>query len=256
MPSATSSRKALGSRVSALRSTISARAVGSLNTRSGSRKVSTALRPFWPSASVANSITVTLSPAHGWLVRSRTKVSATFLVLPATGRSRRMHLGLLVVAQHVGAQHRAVQADLQLHAGHAEIVAGDVLDLGRPLVDADRPGELDGRREVGDDVQLPARLLVAARLQDDLLALGDDLLDLVLALADGGELGALAVDHQLAAACGRARRRRSPRACCRRARAGACRGRPCRDRSAACRYRPAARSTDWRRPAAAAGRPA
>ena len=93
MPSATSVRKALGSRVSALRSTISARAVGSLKTRSGSRKVSTELRPFWPSASEANSITVTLRPAHGWLVRSRTKVSATFLVLPATGRSMRRTSG-------------------------------------------------------------------------------------------------------------------------------------------------------------------
>ena len=106
-------------------------------------------------------------------------------------------LGLLVVAQHVVAQHAAVQADLELDPGHAEIVAGDVIDLGRPLVDADRLGELDGRRQVGDDVQLPVRLLVAARLKRDLLALGDDLLDLVLALADGRELGALAVDHQL-----------------------------------------------------------
>ena len=110
----------------------------------------------------------TLRPAHGWLVRSRTKVSATFLLLPGDRQVDAEHLGLLVVAQHVGAQHAAVQADLQLHAGHAEIVAGDVLDLGRPLVDADRLGELDGRRQVGNDMQLPARLLVAARLQGDL----------------------------------------------------------------------------------------
>ena len=38
-------------------------------------------------------ITVTFKPAHGWLVRSRTKVSDTFLVLPATGRSRRITSG-------------------------------------------------------------------------------------------------------------------------------------------------------------------
>src|SRR5882672_10689456 len=59
----------------------------------GRSSVETFLLPFWSSASVANSITVTLRPAQGWLVRSRTKVSATFLVLPATGRSTRMTSG-------------------------------------------------------------------------------------------------------------------------------------------------------------------
>ncbi len=106
-------------------------------------------------------------------------------------------LGLLVTAQCIVAQHAAMQAHLQLDAGDAEIVAREVVDLGRPLVDADRARELDGRGEVGNDVELPARLLVAARLQGDLLALGDDLLDLVLALADGRELGRLAVDQEL-----------------------------------------------------------
>ena len=95
-------------------------------------------------------------------------MSAHLLAVAGDRQVDPQHLGLLAVVQHVGAQHRAVQADLQLHAGDAEIVAGDVLDLGRPLVDADRLGELDGRREVGNDVQLPARLLVAARLQGDL----------------------------------------------------------------------------------------
>ncbi len=98
-----------------------------------------------------------------------------------------MTSGSSSLAQRIVAQHAAMQAHLQLDAGHAEIVAGDVLDLGRPLVDADRAGEVDGRRQVGDDVELPARLLVAARLQGDLLALGDGLFDLVLALADGRE---------------------------------------------------------------------
>ena len=106
------------------------------------------------------------------------------------------HLGLLVAAQRIVAQNAAVQAHLELDAGHAEIVAGEVLDLGRPLVDADRTGEVDRRSEVGNDMEFPAGLLVAARLQGDLLALGDDVFDLVLALADGRELGLLAVDRQ------------------------------------------------------------
>ena len=71
---------------------------------------------------------------------------------------------LLVVAQRIVAQHAAVQTDLELNAGHAEIVTGHVLDLGRPFVDADRAREVDGGRQIGDDVQLPARLLVAACL--------------------------------------------------------------------------------------------
>ena len=53
-------------------------------------KVWTALRPFWPSASLANSIIVTLRPAHGELVRSRTKESETFFCcfIPSQARSR------------------------------------------------------------------------------------------------------------------------------------------------------------------------
>ena len=46
-------------------------------------------------------------------------------------------------------------------------------------------------------MQLPARLLVAARLERDLGARGDRLLDLVLARADGIELERLAVDVEL-----------------------------------------------------------
>ena len=93
MPSMTSERSALGSRVSCLRSRTSARAVGSVNTRSGSRKVCTELRPFWSSASDTNSIIVTLRPAHGELVRSRTKESETFFEPDGTGRSMRMTSG-------------------------------------------------------------------------------------------------------------------------------------------------------------------
>ena len=120
--------------------------------------------------------------------------------LPGARRHRQVDahdLGLVLVGQHVGAQHGAVQADLKLHAGHAKIVAGDVLDLGRPFVDADAAREFHCRREVRDHVQLPARLLVATGLERDLVARGDRLLDLVLALADGVELESLAVDVQL-----------------------------------------------------------
>src|SRR5947207_1392854 len=46
-------------------------------------------------------------------------------------------------------------------------------------------------------MQLPARLLIAARLEHDLFAIHDRLLDLVFALGDGAELALLAVDHQL-----------------------------------------------------------
>ena len=87
-----------------------------------------------------------------------------------------------------------MQADLELHTRHAKIVAGDVVDLGRPFVDADAAREFHRRRQVGDHMQLPARLLVAAGLERDLGARGDRLLDLVLALADGVELERLAVD--------------------------------------------------------------